>query len=132
MKEFTKLEVGSFGEKECLKYIKRVKKLKILGKNIRIGHLEADIIAYDKESIVIIEVKTLREDKNNPYRPADAFDYKKQSNLIKFAYAYVSTLPKKFDDKSIRIDVCEVFAKADDKKLRLSSLNYLEDVVATR
>ena len=129
MIDFNNFEVGAFGEKECLKYVKKVKKLKILGKNVKIGHLEADIVAYDKESVIIIEVKTRREDKNNPYRPADAVDYRKQSNLIKFAYAYVSTLPKKFDDKSIRIDVCEIFAKSDGKKLVLSSLNYLENVI---
>ena len=128
MKEYTNKDVGTFGENECLKYVKKVKKYKILGKNVTIGHLEADIIAYDKEHIIIIEVRTRREDKNNPFRPATAVNYSKQSNLINFAYAYVKSLPKRFDGKSIRIDVCEITAKVDEK-LTLRSLNYIENAV---
>ncbi len=128
MSDFTNFDVGRFGEKECLKYIKRVKKYKILGKNITIGHLEADIVAYDNEHIIFIEVKTRREDKNNPLCPASAVDKTKRTNLIRFAYAFVKTLPSKHQGKAIRIDVCEVTAIAD-KRLKLCSLNYIENAV---
>ena len=128
MNDFSNFEVGAFGEKECLKYIKKVKKYKIIGKNITIKHLEADIVAYDKEHIIIIEVKTRRQDKLNPFRPAMAVDDAKRTNLIRFAYSYVKTLPKKFQDKSPRIDVCEITVIAE-KKLKLCSLNYIENAV---
>ena len=128
MKEFTNFDVGAFGEKECAKYVKKVKKYKILGKNITIGHLEADIIAYDKESIIIIEVKTRRDDKNN-YRPGIAIHETKRTNLIRFAYAFVKTLPKKYANKSLRIDVCEITAVAENNKLKVCSLNYIENAV---
>ena len=128
MREFTTQEVGRFGENQCVKYLKRNKKYKIFGKNITIGHLEADIIAYDKTHIIIVEVKTRREDKNNLLRPAAAVDYDKRTNLIKFAYAFCKYLPPKHKSKSIRIDVCEVTCVAD-KKLRLCSINYIENAV---
>ena len=128
MKNVNHFDVGTFGEKMCLKYVKRTKRYKILGKNITIGHLEADIVAYDKDHIIIIEVKTRRDDKNNPYRPGAAITDTKRTNLIRFAYAFVKTLPKKFHDKTIRIDVCEITAVVD-KKLKLTSMNYIENAI---
>ena len=128
MKEHTNFDVGAFGEKECLKYIKKVKKYKIIGKNITIKHLEADIVAYDKDHIIIIEVKTRRDDKTNLFRPAMAVDNTKRTNLIRFAYSFVKTLPAKFQNKSPRIDVCEITVMAE-KKLKLCSLNYIENAV---
>ncbi|MBQ8546834.1 MAG: YraN family protein [Clostridia bacterium] len=129
MIEFTKKEVGDFGEKFCEKLLKKKKKYKILAKNKTIGHLEADIIAYDKEFIIFVEVKTRRTDKNNLMRPADAVNYDKRTNLIKFAYAFVKTLPQKHKNKTPRIDVCEVFVTADGKKLKVCEFNYIENAV---
>ena len=129
MKEFTTKDVGRFGENQCIKYLKKTKKYKIFGKNLTIGHLEADIIAYNKEHIIIVEVKTRREDKNNIHRPASAVDYDKRTNLIKFAYAFCKSLPSKLKNKSMRIDVCEVTCVAD-KKLKLCSINYIENAVS--
>jgi putative endonuclease len=129
MKEFSSKDVGTFGEKQCVKYLKRTKKYKVFGKNITIGHLEADIIAYDKEHVIIVEVKTRREDKNNISRPGNAVDYNKRTNLIKFAYAFCKSLPPKLKNKTMRIDVCEVTCVAD-KKLKLCSINYIENAVS--
>lgn len=128
MNDFDKKAVGIFGEKWCEKYLKRTKKYKILAKNKTIGHLEADIIAYDKDFLIFVEVKTRRIDKNNINRPADAVDHNKRTNLIKFAYSFVKTLPPKFQDKTIRIDVCEVMVYAE-KKLKVSEFNYIENAV---
>ena len=127
-KEFSTYDIGKFGENQCAKYLKRTKKYKILGKNIAIGHLEADIIAYNKSHLIIVEVKTRREDKNNFYRPSNAVDYEKRTNLIKFAYAFCKGLPPKLKNKTVRIDVCEVTCVAD-KKIKLCSLNYIENAV---
>ena len=129
MKEFTTYDVGRFGENICARYIKKNKKYKILGRNVTIGHLEADIIAYDKNHIIIIEVKTRREDKNNIWRPGAAVDDEKRTNLIKFAYAFYKSLPPKHKQKSLRIDVCEITCVAD-KKLRLQALNYIENAIS--
>ncbi len=128
MKAITHLDVGAFGEKECVKYLKKEKKYKIVGTNLTIGHLEADIVAYDKDHIIFVEVKTRREDKNNIGRPADAVDHSKRTNLIKFAYSFVKTLPPKLQNKAPRIDVCEITCVAD-KKLKLCSMNYIENAI---
>ena len=129
MKEYSNYDVGRFGENACVKYLKRIKKYKIFGKNITIGHLEADIIAYDKEHLIIVEVKTRREDKNNIHRPGDAVDNDKRTNLIKFAYAFYKSLPQKYKNKTIRIDVCEITCVVE-KNLKLCSLNYIENAVS--
>lgn len=128
MIEFTPRDVGIFGEKQCEKYAKRVKKLKIIGRNVTIGKLEADIIAVNNDYIIFIEVKTRRQDKNNIHRPGNAVDKDKRTNLINFAYTYCKSLPKKHQGKTPRIDVCEVYVVAD-KKLRVCELNYIENAV---
>lgn len=128
MTDFTSIEVGKFGEDYCAKYIKKTKKYKILERNATIGHLEVDIIAYDKEHIIFIEVKTRRQDKINYMRPGNAVDYNKRTNLINFAYHFVKTLPPKLQEKTPRIDVCEIWVEAD-KKLKVCDLNYIENAV---
>ncbi|MBO5379793.1 MAG: YraN family protein [Clostridia bacterium] len=128
MIEFDKKQVGIYGEDICEKYLKKQKKLKILARNRTIGHLEADIIAYNKEFIVFVEVKTRRVDKNNFVRPADAVNREKRTNLIKFAYAFCKTLPSKLKGKTPRIDVCEVYVTAE-KKLKVCDINYIENAV---
>lgn len=128
MTEVTHFDVGNFGEDACTKYVKRVKKYKIVARNYKIGKLEADIIAYDKEYLIFIEVKTRRIDKHNLLRPADAVNYDKRTNLINFAYAYCKRLPEKLQDKTPRIDVCEVFVMVD-KKLKVCDINYIENAV---
>lgn len=129
MNDFNAHQVGVFGEKQCAKYAKKVKKLKILGKNVKIGKLEADIIATNKDYIIFIEVKTRRQDKCNAHRPGSAVDRDKRSNLINFAYAYCKSLPKKHQGKTPRIDVCELLVVAD-KKLKVCELNYIENAVS--
>ena len=129
MNDFTTAEVGKFGEDYCTKFVKKQKKLKVIGRNVIIGKLEADIIATNDDYIVIIEVKTRREDKYNYFRPADAVDKDKRTNLINFAYAYCKSLPKKHQGKTPRIDVCEVYVVAD-KKLKVCGINYIENAVS--
>ena len=128
MIDYNSHQVGKFGEDYCAKYIRRIKKLKVLGRNVTIGKLEADIIAYNRDYIIFVEVKSRRIDKNNFHRPADAVNKDKKANLINFAYIYCKTLPKKHQNKTPRIDVCEVFVKAD-KKLKVSEINYIENAV---
>lgn len=128
-KTLTKADIGSFGEKQCVKYLKK-NGFRILDKNARIGHLEADIIAYNKTHLIFVEVKTRRTDMNNILRPAAAVDKNKKSNLISFAKAYVKTLSAKFIDKQISIDVCEITVYQDKGKLKIDSLNYINNAVS--
>ena len=129
MIEFDKKTVGIFGEDYCEKYLKRQKKCKILARNKQMGHLEADIIAYNKDFVIFVEVKTRRADKNNLMRPADAVNNEKRTNLLRFAYAFCKTLPAKLKNKTPRIDVCEVICVQEKKKLKVCEFNYIENAV---
>ena len=129
MIEFDKKTVGIFGEDYCEKYLKRKKKCKILARNKQMGHLEADIIAYNKDFVIFVEVKTRRADKNNLMRPADAVNNEKRTNLLRFAYAFCKTLPAKLKNKTPRIDVCEVICVQEKKKLKVCEFNYIENAV---
>lgn len=126
---FSNHEIGVYGEQQCVKYIKKYKKYKVLDKNSTIGHLETDIIAYNKEFIIFIEVKTRHIDSKNSPRPADAVDKNKRSNLLKFAYTYMKTCDKKFSSLTPRIDVCEIWVEGD-KKLKVSRINYIENAIS--
>ena len=129
MTDFNNAQVGKFGEDFCTKYIKKTKKLKVIERNARIGRLEADIIASNKDYIVFIEVKTRRIDKNNFMRPSSAVNKDKRTNLINFAYAYCKSLPKKHANKTPRVDVCEIYVEAN-KKLKVCDINYIENAVS--
>ena len=129
MTDFTAHQVGAFGEKVCAKHVKKAKKLKVIGRNVTIGKLEADIIATNSDYIVFIEVKTRRQDKQNTHRPGSAIDKDKRANLLNFANIYCNDLPKKHRGKTPRIDVCEIFVFVD-KKLKVSNLNYIENAIS--
>ena len=129
MIDFTSAQVGRFGEDYCAKYLKKFKKMKILDRNVRMGKLEMDIIAYNKDYIVFVEVKSRRVDKNNYFRPADAVDRDKRANLLTFAYAYCKCLSPRHKGKIPRIDVCEVDEIAE-KKLKVCDINYIENAVS--
>ena len=110
-----------------MKYLRK-NGYKIMGRNVRMGHLEIDIIASDKTHIVFVEVKTRNTEKNNILRPAAAVDADKRTNLINFAYSFVKSLPEKEKNKQPRIDVCEVLVSGD-KKLKVCDFNYIENAV---
>ena len=129
MTDYTNLDIGRYGESYCAKYIKKNKKLKVIGRNVTIGKLEVDIIATNATHIIFIEVKTRRQDKNNYFRPAVAVDNEKRANLINFAYTYCKSLPKKHIGKIPRIDVCEIWVMVN-KKLKVCDINYIENAVS--
>ena len=126
MSDISKKAIGDFGERACAKYIKK-QGFKILAQNSRLGHLETDIIATNKDIICFIEVKTRSTDKVNYVRGAEAVNSVKRANLLKFAYYYIKTLPKKHVDKSPRMDVCEVYVSEKNGKLKVSEINYIEN-----
>lgn len=59
----------------------------ILDTNWRIGHLELDIIARDRQELVIVEVRSLRDEGFN--HPTDAISPQKMKNIITAAEAWV-------------------------------------------
>jgi len=101
--ELLPFELGKAGEEEAIKYLKK-KGLKILGKNIKIGRKEIDIVAEENDEIVFVEVKTCRNE--NWTYPENKVDYKKKENIRKTAHRYI----KKYNvrKKYYRFDIIAI------------------------
>lgn len=104
--------IGRIGEDVAVQYLLE-KGYKIIERNFECRQGEIDIIAKDnrKEEIVFIEVKT-RTNKNYG-DPVEAVTYYKQKHMIKTIeyYLYIKKLEKSF----VRIDIIEVYQKAENK-----------------
>lgn len=60
-KTATPIEIGRFGEYRALEYLRRVKKNRIICRNWKYRHGEIDLVAWDNEVLVFIEVRTRRK-----------------------------------------------------------------------
>jgi putative endonuclease len=100
--------IGKEGENIAVKFLIQ-KGYKIIERNFQCRQGEIDIIASDKNEIVIIEVKTRKCLKYG--KPAEAVNENKQKHIYKAAeyYLYIKNLEKKY----VRIDVIEVYIKED-------------------
>lgn len=82
----------------------------IIAVNWRFKHWEVDVIAWDADTLVFVEVKTRS---NMDYgEPASFVDRKKQRNLIKLANAY---LGKTNYSGEIRFDIVSVYMDGSGK-----------------
>lgn len=96
-------DLGKAGETEAEKFLRRAG-LKVIGKNVRVGKFEIDLIAKDGNEIVFVEVKTRRSNKWG--YPESSVDYKKQKGLFKAGKYYFS---KHFSDKhTYRFDIIAI------------------------
>ena len=104
------IELGAFGEKSALKYLKK-KKYKILEKNYKAKMGEIDIIAQDREYLVFVEVKPRSYDPlvSGSY----AVDQKKRLHIFKTASYY---LKKTKSDLQPRFDIIEIEIDRNNKK----------------
>ena len=84
---------GRLGEDLAIKHLQE-NGYKIIQRNFECRQGEIDIIAKDKEEIVIIEVKTRKCLEYG--KPAEAVDEKKQKHIYKAAeyYLYIKRLEK--------------------------------------
>ncbi len=105
------LETGRKGESMALSYLEK-NSYTILQKNWRFQHKEVDIIAQDKDCLVIVEVKTRT---GVAYMdPIERVTLKKQSFLITAAeeYMFLNNL-----DINVRFDVICINLDAGHTKL---------------
>lgn len=94
--------LGKRGEDIAVEYLKR-KGYTILWRNWRNCHKEIDIIAQDHDFLVIVEVKTRRNDVYGS--PIEAVSEQKQELLVAAANAYV----EQYDvDNEIRFDIISI------------------------
>lgn len=97
-----KIVSGKKGERLAIEYIEG-RGYKVLEKNFRTPFGEIDIIAKDKNHIVIIEVKRRSSDKFG--EPSQAVNHRKQEKLKKLALYYLCRIGK---DYPLRFDVIAI------------------------
>jgi len=95
-------DLGKKGEELARKFLSN-KGFKIVDTNWTFGKDEIDIVAYDKEYLVIVEVKTRRS--NYFGEPYFAVTKKKQEFLIRAAQAYIT---RKDVDNEARFDIISI------------------------
>lgn len=106
MAEHNKL--GQEGENAALSFLKK-RGYSILHCNWRAGKVELDIIAEQENMLVVIEVKTRRDEVFA--RPEDAISKQKIKNIVKATQAYIF----KYDiQKETRFDIISVIRKQDE------------------
>ena len=93
-------DIGKFGEDIAANLLEQ-KRLKIRERNWRLGHLEMDIIAEDKHTIVFAEVKT-RTTLFGDKTPAAYVDEAKKRHIVAAANAYVK---HHRIEKAVRFDI---------------------------
>jgi putative endonuclease len=99
------ISFGKKGENLAVEYLLE-EGYEVLERNWRFKHIEVDIIARDKDQLVITEVKT--RSGNSYGEPSTAVDIRKQRSLIFAAERYIFShdldLDVRFDIVSIIID----------------------------
>jgi putative endonuclease len=99
-KKILAYELGKSGEDVAIEYLKN-KRYKIVDKGFRFLRGEIDIIAYDGETLVFIEVKTRKS--NGFGQPEESVTHAKRKQLRKVAQGYL--LRKHLEDVECRFDV---------------------------
>jgi putative endonuclease len=114
-------ELGMKGEEIALEYLRKSGYL-ILERNWRAGHNELDIIARDKDFLVIVEVKSRQN--SNFAEPEEAVNRDKQNALIRAANAYIY---KKNINLETRFDIISIIHNA-----RETRINHIKDAFYPR
>lgn len=104
----------------------------VIGRNVRMNHLETDIIAKNETHIIFAEVKTRSEYPGTYHafgRPAAAVDRSKQRRLIAAAEEYLRRNREEVAGLQPRIDVVEVYIKPDSDKYKVLKIIHMENAV---
>ena len=114
-------ELGALGEKLAVAYLTE-KGYEILTTNWRSGQMEIDIIAQNKDFLVVAEVKT--RSTNVFGEPEEFVNKQKQKLLIKAAEAYVVKMDL---DVEVRFDIISVLVNKGKHQI-----NHIEDAFYAR
>jgi putative endonuclease len=99
---------GKRGESEAVRFLRR-QGYRIVDRNIRLGRGEIDLIAYDGNVLVFIEVKARRTDRFGG--SLFAVDSRKQAQLSRLAERYL--VRRRLRDCICRFDVVLIQGSAD-------------------
>jgi putative endonuclease len=131
------LALGSYGEAQALEYLKHVEQYSIVAFNYRIPlgrgtsgrkiSAEIDIIAYDGDTLVFVEVKTRSSDEFVPAQTA--VDLQKQRKIARAGHRYRHVM--KVLDEPYRYDVVTVISDSRGDRVELFR-GYFDDSVFHR
>lgn len=110
-------DLGKWGEHKAEEFL-RTRGYRVVERNWRYGHRDIDIVAAKDDVLVIVEVKTRR---NNLFtEPEDAVDWQKIRSLSVAANAFV----KRYRiDMEVRFDVITVIGDIEGE----CQINHIED-----
>jgi putative endonuclease len=102
-KKITRHDLGQKGEDIALRFLKK-KRYKIAATRYRQYRGEIDIIAYDKKTLVFVEVKTRSDISFGS--PEESVNSSKQNQIKKIAQGYLSIHNQ--EDMECRFDVISI------------------------
>lgn len=105
-----KQKLGVKGEEIATDFLEK-KGYKILKKNYRYKHKEIDIVAKDKNTVVFVEVKTIKSKKFG--KPFEKIDFKKRKRIAEVAEAFLSE--NDLSGFDFRFDVVGIDLENDEK-----------------
>lgn len=97
-----KKELGDFGERVAAHKLE-AEGMRIVGRNVRVGRVEVDLIAEDGDELVFIEVRTRR---GEPGLAAESLSPAKLQRMWRCAIGYCEANAVAFE--RVRIDVVAV------------------------
>lgn len=109
--EAAHLALGRWGERCAERFLRR-KGYRIVGRRIRVGAEELDLIALHENTLIFVEVKTRSSDQFG--RPADAVNRAKQYRICRAAIRYARRL--RDHPRFARFDVVEVVGHPGDRR----------------
>ena len=121
-------QLGRIGEGAAAVWLEE-KGYALLGRNVRIGRDEIDLIAEDGAHICFVEVKTRRQYPEYRARvgtPAEAVDIRKQTAMVRAAEGWLEAHPT---EKIPRLDVMEVYADPEGETFRILLIRHIPDAV---
>ena len=95
--------VGRYGESIAEQYLKK-QKYKIVDRNFFCHFGEIDLIAWDGESVIFVEVKSRKDDQFG--LPREAVTWRKQQTIVKCATYWL--YKNKQTGVPVRFDVIEI------------------------
>lgn len=102
-KNLSAYEVGRWGEEIALKYLKK-RGYKIIEKGFRLFRGEIDIIAYDKKTLVFVEVKTRRDSRFG--LPEESVTQAKMKQIRKISLGFLTN--RNIGEVECRFDVIAI------------------------
>lgn len=104
-KKLSRAELGREGERLVAQHLES-KGYRIVGRNVRVGRLEIDLIATRGGLMVFVEVRTRRV--GSLVHPAQTFDAEKRARIRRAAVGWLSTSEAR--PRGVRFDAAAVVA----------------------